>query len=211
MPPVRTCSECGAPLSGRSVRTKTCGDKCRKDRSKRIHRARAREREIEDQGTVAAEIANVVRREAPSAVTTILQEQLAPIVRESLTEDVLKAVAGLVNLTGTAVNALEEDLGSDDLVLRQRAYTLALKYTIGHPALLQPKDADGSGQLVVQFNLPRPDDIPVFDNAGVIEAEPTQYCDMCNTEKPQSEFIAGSRRCETCHEDWKAKVIQEFS
>lgn len=139
-----------------------------------------------------------------------MREELRPVVREALTEEVLQAVQDMLGLTPTAVLRLQEDLEAEDSTVRQRAYTLILKYTIGHPALLQAKDTQDTGQMVVNFNLPRPDELGPED----IDLEPQpefDICDICGTEKPADEFAAGSQRCISCFEEHKARVLEAFA
>jgi hypothetical protein len=130
--------------------------------------------------------------------------------RQALTEDVLRAIERLVGLTPAAVNALTEDLMGDDKVIRQRAYTLLFKYTTGHPALVKPEDTDDKSQLVVNFNLPRPD---LKDDAEVEPeaADELKVCDLCSQEKPVSEFEVGSSRCTECFEAWKKTIAEQFA
>lgn len=209
MPLPRTCTECGGSLSGKSVKAITCGEKCRSARSRRVRRAN---RQVDDFAAAnnagAQEIAAIVRREAPDVITRVMKDELRPIVREALTEDVLRAVEQMLGLTPRAVELLQADLESEDSTVRQRAYTLVTKYTIGHPALLRPEDGAGAGQIVVNFALPRPDDAEVVVEA---DSEELRTCDLCNTEKPETEFVAGSDRCRTCFEEQKATVLAAFT
>lgn len=212
MPPVRTCAECGKPLGSRSVRAKTCSNACRLRRSRRIRRTRTDFEQLESQGVGAAEISAIVRRESPDVITRVMKEELAPIVREALTEDVLRAVQQMLGLTPRAVELLQLDLESPDATIRQRAYTLVTKYTIGHPALLKADDADGSKQIVVNFGLPRPDDVssPGTEDTPA-EAVELQVCDMCNEEKSAGEFVAGSTRCQDCFAKWRTAIMDQFT
>jgi hypothetical protein len=210
MPPVgRTCSECGAPLSSRSVRSTTCSDKCRTARSRRVRR---QNREVEDfqerNNAGANEIAAIVRREAPDVVTRVMKAELQPIVRQALTEDVLRSINSLVGLTPRAVAALTEDLESEDRTIRQRAYTLLIKYTVGHPALVKQEDTDDNRQLVVNFNLPRPD-APSQVNEEENLAVELRACDMCGEDKSPDEFASGSSRCLACFDEWKKRVMEQ--
>ena len=203
----RTCSECPNSLEGKGPRTVTCSNACRLRRSRRIRRANARVEEFAEANNVGAqEIAAIVRREAPDVVTRVMKEEIRPIVRESLDEDVLRAIHGMVGLTPAAVQALEEDLLSDDKVIRQRAYSLVIKYTVGHPALVKD-DVTQAQQLVVNFGLPRPD-ADDLQPANTIELH---ECDMCHEPKPASEFVAGSDRCTACFAEFAAKIRAQFA
>lgn len=214
MPPVvaRTCSECGSSLAGMSVRAITCSGACRLRRSRRIRRSNREVREFaEKHNSAAQEISAIVRREAPDVITRVMKTELAPIVREALTEDVLRSINQLVGLTPRAVQALSEDLDSPDTTLRQRAYTLLVKYTIGHPALVKADATEAGGQMVVNFNLPRPEEQPAPVDAEEPVEEELAACDMCGAEKPLSEFVAGSTRCTECFETWRQKIRAEFA
>lgn len=209
MPLTRTCSECPNPLAGKSVQAKTCSEKCRSARSRRVKRANRKVEEFAEANNAGAqEIAAIVRREAPDVITKVMKDELRPIVREALTEDVLRAVEQMLGLTPRAVELLAADLESEDSTVRQRAYTLVTKYTIGHPALLRPEDGAGAGQITVNFALPRPDDT---EEVIEVESEEVRTCDSCNTEKPEHEFVAGSDRCRTCFEEQKAAVLEAFA
>lgn len=204
----RVCSECGKSLAGRPVQAKTCCDNCRSARSRRTRRtAKAQEQFEEEQGSGADEVRAIVRREATGIVSRVFKEQLEPIVREAIDEDVMRAIAAMVGLTPRAVELLGEDLESEDSTVRQRAYTLVTKYTVGHPALVK-SDEESKGPLTVNFNLPRPDIEPTILD---VEDEPARACDMCNSEKPESEFAAGSSRCQECFDEWRTKVLERFA
>ena len=199
------------PLSGKSVRAVTCGNACRLKRSRRVRRQNQEVEDFQEANNAGVnEIAAIVRREAPDVVTRVMKAELQPIVRQALTEDVLRSISELVGLTPRAVQALHEDLESDDKTIRQRAYTLLIKYTVGHPALVKNDEMDDTRQLVVNFNLPRPDDPPPTEDLPA-EAEELRSCDMCGEEKTEAEFAAGSSRCLTCFEEWKERVLAEVN
>lgn len=204
----RTCSECGTALLGKSLQAKTCGPACRSTRSRRQKRTNS-ELELLNEDSGINEITRIVRRESPDVAKDVIRKELGPIVRQALTEDVLRAIEKLVGLTGKAVAALEEDLGSEDATIRQRAYTLLIKYTAGHPALVKADDTTDSSQLVVNFNLPRPD----VDQVSVLDTDATELktCDQCNEEKPVDEFESGSDRCVPCFEKWKATIVAQYA
>src|SRR5690349_7321614 len=128
------------------------------------------------------EIADAVSGEALNVAHEVAKEELRPIVRAAITDDTLRAIDKLVGLTGRMIDALEEDLDADDMVIRQRAYTLGLKYTVGHQAIVRP-DSDTAGQqLVVQFNLPRPGgagETQEQEAAVELEATEVRTCDTC--------------------------------
>jgi hypothetical protein len=210
--PPRTCSECGCSLEGRSPQTRTCSNACRKRRSAR--HAAINKRRVEEEGSPAAvqEIRKIVRNEAPDVITRVLGSELVPVVREALTEDVMRAINQMVGLTPLAVAALANDLESEDALIRQRAYTLLIKYTAGHPALVRPADTNPQGQLVVNFNLPRPDDAGSETEAVPADAEQVESrnCDLCGEELPETEFVAGSERCRSCFTAMQRKIEELY-
>lgn len=149
------------------------------------------------------EITERVRGEVKDVAHKVIEEEIRPVVREQITADTLAAIGQMVGLTPRAVAAIEADLDSEDPVIRQRAYTLIMKYTVGHQAIVRPPEEDKSQALTVHFELPRPETpAPVEGAAEVIEeaevVEDQKECDTCHQMKPESEFIAGSFRCESC-------------
>lgn len=130
-----------------------------------------------------------------------MKEEYRPIVREAMTEDALRAIQRMVGLTPLAVECIEDDLTCGDPTIRQRAYTLLMKYTVGHQAIVRPEE-EVSGQLVVHFNLPRPgDDVESQGAAVELVAEELRCCDMCGKDKAITQFVAGSDRCTTCYDE----------
>lgn len=197
----RRCSECGDTLKGRRSNTKTCSDLCRRARTRRLAQ--------ENKGEVPAtqQLAQAMTGEFKDEAHEVIREELRPVVREAMTEDVLRAINTMVALTPRAVAALQEDLANEDPVIRQRAYTLLLKYTVGHPAVVQAKDTDPNQQLVVNLNLPRPDASADPEEAEVVEV---RTCDACATEKPTSEFVGFSDRCTECYDRRQTEVLAQF-
>lgn len=205
----RVCTECGTPLPGSDPRRKTCGDPCRSKRSRRLKRQKfeashARKRNYNDEERA---LNRAVRSELQDVGHEVLKEELQPVVREAITEETVKAIGDLVKLTPTVVEKLTEDLESDDPAIRQRAYTLVAKYTIGHPAIVQPTDDPGQKQIVVNFALPRPGEEVQGQEAAVeVEADEMRQCDKCGADKPVTQFIAGSSRCVECYEEQQAQA-----
>lgn len=158
-------------------------------------------------------LADSIRRHTPSVVDKVMREELRPIVREAITEDVIRAIDSMLKLTPRAIEMIEQDMESDDPLVRQKAYTLLMKYTTGHPALLQANDAAQGSQINVSFELPRPsgtiDAEATIDEADVPEED--KQCDICETIKPVSEFVVGSSRCQVCFDNWKATINEEFA
>lgn len=151
-----------------------------------------------------------VRREAPDSIHAVMKEELRPIIREALTEDTLRAIQALVNLTPRAVELIGQDLESDDALVRQKAYTLLLKYTAGHPAVVKPEEGPAGNQINVSFELPRPEQT-VDMTADDVDVIDLKQCDMCHADKPVTEFVANSNRCQECMDRWKNTVTEEFN
>lgn len=208
MPRKRVCSECGASLAGRAAQARTCSDKCRTARSQRLKRnLKGPALDPEHIRTVR----EVVRGERDDLPERVMAEELRPVVREAITEDVLKAIADFVALTPEVVAAIKEDLASDDATIRQKAYSLVARYTLGHPALV-PDDVSDSKQLNVHFNLPRPDPEAAEQNrveaaAVRLDVEDFKTCDICQVAKPERDFIAGSDRCADCYGKQRERAV----
>lgn len=152
-------------------------------------------------------ISESVRNENQDVAHEILHDELAPVVRDALTEDVLRGISDMVALTPTIVEKIKEDLESDDANIRQKAYTLVAKYTIGHPAIVRPPDEGATGNLVVNFGLPRPGDAVEHVESDIsLEADEVKPCDMCGIDKSITHFVAGSGRCQQCFDEQQAQA-----
>lgn len=126
------------------------------------------------------------------------------MVRAAITEEVLRSIQDLVGLAPRVVELLGQDLESSDPNVRQKAYTLIAKYTLGHNAIVTPED-QGGGQMVVNFHMPRPDDpeqlaYDVDGEAVEVDQDEDRQCAFCNETKPLEEFVANSDRCQSCHD-----------
>jgi hypothetical protein len=145
-----------------------------------------------------------VRLETPDIAHKVIERELAPIVRAAITEEVLRSIRDMVGLTPRVVELIAADLESTDAVVRQKAYGLITKYTIGHPAIMQPEDKGGQQQLVINFAMPRPGDEAQAhpnvsnDDEDVVDADAVSECDTCHESRPESDFVAGSNRCHEC-------------
>lgn len=203
----RLCSECGGSLAGKAPSAKTCGDKCRKDRSRRLTRVRSENGKRSAMPEHQRQITDIVKGDRDDLVHETIKEEMRPVVREAITEDVMRSIMDLIALTPTAVSKLAEDLESDDSTIRQRAYTLVAKYTIGHPALVRPPDEDKTQPLVVRLETPQPAaaEVPALEVAATeIDASDIRQCDMCEHDKPVKEFVANSTRCLECYAKQRA-------
>lgn len=221
MPPIsplhRTCTECGKHLETGNPKAKTCSSACRGKRSRR--EARERRRNATNPGAphtaagaALADILNPGRREITDVVKDVFREELRPVVREAITEETLRAIQGLVSITPRMVELIAQDMEDLDPQVRQRAYGLVAKYTLGHPAVVQPEQQDLRNQLTVVFDgMPRPARIDVDSDAidagtDAREHEANRRCNGCDLEKPATEFVGNSDRCHACHNELAARA-----
>lgn len=207
---MRPCSECPKDLDalGLGPHQITCSDSCRAKRSRRL-RAIKRDEEnyAETHGLTGDEVRLAVRRElTPDVISTAAQEVVTPLVREAITEETVRAIKDLVGLTPLAVTAIEKDLTHKNAMVRQKAYSLLLKYTVGHPAVVQPEDTAPAPGLTVNFNMPRPGDPDTEDEP--VDADEIRECDICHAEKPAAEFEGDSDRCKECFANLKIDVLK---
>lgn len=205
----RVCSECTNSLAGLGPKATTCGATCRTRRARR----KAKEALELGEGGVAA-IERQARGDLHAQLPAVTREQLIPVVREAITEDVMRAIKEMVGLTPLAVAALQRDLQSEDDVIRGKATATALKYTVGHPALVTHEDSAAGSQINVTFALPRPDDIQTTDvDAKVIEPdpEPDRTCDLCHETKPAAEMYPGADRCWDCFTKWQQTIRTQYA
>jgi hypothetical protein len=149
-------------------------------------------------------VQQVVTGEQSDVVRKVVEEEIRPVVREAITNDVMESIRDLVALSPAAISAIEDDLTGNDPVLRNKAYTLLIKYTVGHSALVESPDDDDQKNLTVNFSMPRPSDT---SDAVEADAEEILQCDSCGIDKPASAFIGSSHRCEDCFD--KAKQMAE--
>lgn len=202
----RTCTECGELLlQGSSPKRKTCSTNCRSKRSRRLKRVNNRS-EQQTLPPELARIADITHDDTAEIAHRVIQEEIRPVVREAITEDVLRSIKQIVALTPKAIEQIEADLESEDGYVRRKATEQVLKYTIGHQALLTKDDTANEKQLVVHFNLPRPDGEPEVVDVDVEEVSETHICDTCGADKPVSEFVDNSTRCSTCHDEIRERA-----
>lgn len=199
----RRCSECGESLTGRSALTKTCSDRCRNARSRRVRRQR---REVNKLPEHLKVVQQVVTQERGDVVKKVVEEEIRPVVREAITEDVMQSIRDLVALSPAAIAAIEDDLTGSDPVLRNKAYTLLIKYTVGHNALVETPEEEESKNLTVNFSMPRPED---STDEVPADAEEIKQCDSCGIDKPASAFVGSSDRCSECFDQAK-QMAQEL-
>lgn len=212
----RLCSECGTPLESDSPVAKTCSDKCRSRRSKRLRRERGELPPVNpDQSKTPAllkphqaALRDRIDGRTDDAIHEELSKALGPVVREAITDDVLRSIQSAVGLVPSALTAIAEDLAGDDLPLRHRAAQLLLKYTLGNAAVAPTEEATEGKQIIVQFEgMSRPES-HAPDPPDVVEAEATEVlpldentqneCERCHETKPLSDFVEASDCCQAC-------------
>lgn len=203
------CSECGGSLAGKPAGTKTDSIACRSKRARRLKRE-AKERAQAPPHQAA--VSDVVTKGVRDAAHEVLKEELRPLVREQMTEAVLTNIQDLVNVTPTAIEKLKEDLENGDDAIRQRAYTLLLKYTLGNPSVAPPPIQQAPGGLNVTFNIPRPGDEhpPGPGDVEATEVDELRECQDCHESKPVGQFVAGSERCEACFASTRELLKERF-
>jgi hypothetical protein len=212
----RRCSEpgCDRPLGPHALPTKkTCSDACRSKRSRRIANARKKGGQNhafpnELQGLLQADAGKI-----EDAAMEVMRDELKPVVREALTDDVLRAIQDLVNLTPLVVEKIREDIEQDsDTTLRQRAYSLVAKYTLGNASVAPPPTDPAAAGMHVTFMMPRPGDTsaPTIEAQSDSDAVELKKCRDCEQDKPTTEFEANSDRCTQCHTALQAKVQERF-
>lgn len=212
MPAARRCSECGGTLAHKGPKALTCSDACRSARHRRLERDAAREQEEAQLPDDVRRIREQVRHESPGIIDKVLKQELRPIVREAITEETVRAINELVKLAPRAIQLIADDMESDDALVRQKAYSLLLRYTVGHPAILAHEDTAAGAQINVHFDLPRPDPDAITTDAVEIEPpEEDRECDLCHEVKPASQFVVNSSRCQSCFDNWKATIIEDYN
>lgn len=197
------CSECGTSLAGKKKSTRTCGEKCRKARSIRLRTQHARDGEWENDGRQenpeTAEMRLAIRSELDDRIHKVLDQELTPLVREAITDDVLRSITALLALTPQAVAAIMDDLmQTESYDRRQKAYTLLLKYTAGNSPLVPSVDPKPPAVNVIFPGMERPD-APIVTAAELLDDDEF-ICNACDRALPMSEQAApGAERCKECH------------
>lgn len=198
----RVCTECGKELPPGNAGRKTCGPTCRSARRRRLHRLKDRGVDVLTEDEITKDIA------AP-----VLQDELRPLIRERITTEVLDGIAALAKLTPRAVELLADDLEDTDPVVRQKAYTLVMRYTLGAKSLAEQ---DSGKNLNVNFAMPRPGDDPdptgSDGDAVPVEGDAVEVrtCERCHEDKPVAAFEGAAVRCRTCQEALRQSAISTF-
>lgn len=203
----RKCSEyahCGKLLVGKSAQAKTCSTACRSRRAHRLKRARSKGGQMSPYDPALAAVVDVAAGKTKEAAHDVLKEELRPIVREALTQDVLDGLGELVEMVPEAVALIRADFDSADETIRQRAYTLLLKYTLGNQSIAPASATAAPAPMQVFFG--RQPDAP----STPAEAVELNTCEACGREAPKAEFVANSDRCRACHAEVQQRVAVKF-
>jgi hypothetical protein len=134
----------------------------------------------------------------------VLREELRPVIREAITQQVLDGIHDLIGHVPKAVAVAAGLLDSTDEKTRYDAATLILRHTTGNKAVVPDVNAGQGNDLTVHFNVPRPETVE-GQASGVIE---TKECDSCHTTKPLDQFVGTSYRCVTCYNKMQDLVKQ---
>lgn len=191
---VRVCLRCGNSIADKAKQARFCSEACQK--------AEERDRKMVDNfedkhGGPKPNLSRAVAEAAREAVK-------APVVRQALQEEVMRATSRIIGMSDMALNVLEDHLQSEDPKVSGPALALWMKQ---NQALL-PKDDIDNSQIVVNFALPRPESPQ--ETTEEVEATELKVCDICGDEKPADEFVAGSDRCQTCFDERKQAVLEKF-
>lgn len=219
MPPkIVKCSEpdCNNTLTGRQ--RVTCSKRCRQRRSERRktereRAARARSR-AGSQSPYEAELQDLQAAAAKGAkalLPEVMRDELRPIAREAITEDVVRGIAGMMALTPEAILTLKRQLQSDDDQVSNRAAALILRYTLGHSSVAPPPTTPAQGGMTVVFNVPQSGSDPAVEAEAIeVPADAEKVCMECSAHKHPSEFYAESDRCNVCHERITTEALERY-
>lgn len=178
---------------------KTCSLHCRQARARR---RKAKRKETSAIGAAARAIPQEWKDALEDVGHEVMADELRPIVREELlTPEAVESLGELVGLLPNMISALATDLQDRDPTVRQKAYTLGLRYTLGHEKVL-PSDAQHGSNLTVVLGAgmvpPSADTSPPVESTAEEERLDTRICDTCEQPKPLDEYIGTAMRCNSC-------------
>lgn len=211
---IRTCTECGDQLSTRNPNAKTCSEKCRAERSRRLKRQNeARKPPSKKPRAIFSDsFVESAQDMVEDQAKEVIRKELQPVVREALTEEVLRGIHDLVKLSPKVVKVLESHLDSPDPNEQYKAASLIAKYTIGNTAV------NGAGEdevkpMTLNINVPRPASVENLDDreTHTAEGEELRECENCKELKTFDQFIGDTDRCKECHKKLQDLVIKKLS
>lgn len=211
----RICTECGEQYVVRAKHQVLCGKRACSKRRQRRHK-HLRETPLSHR----PEFKELEGKQVKQIVTDVVKDELRPIIREQLTEDVTRGIGELVGLLPTAIQQLKADmLQKDDPELAHKAATLVMRLTVQNSSVAPPSQEQVPAPMQVHFNVPRSDpgatpaeldpDPEGFTDALVVE-EPERQCMECHNYKPADAFVGNSDRCEACDEALRKQVLERF-
>lgn len=164
-----------------------CSDACRFRRSRDKRSGRGTREAVPD----------LIENGIVPVTQQVLAEELRPVIREAITEEVLAGVHQLIGHVPAAIQRAAELLDSSDETLRYQAAALILRHTAGNKNVVPDVNEGRQRDLHVTFALPRPQGPTQADgeSTGVIE---TKECDSCGHTKTLDEFMGQSDRCKEC-------------
>jgi hypothetical protein len=193
----RVCLNCGKPLQGKARRS--CSDRCRKA----LERQRSRDAGPGSRESLAREIHD--DRGTRSALREAVVQELRPVVREAIDEQVIQAIGQFVKLAPAALAALQEDLTAEDAQIRQRAYTLVAKFMLDNQHITPARQDHPA--LQIHVDLPRPG----AEAAPAPTSDEGRRCVECNLAKPIYEFApTNAPMCQACQEQRKESVLSSL-
>lgn len=201
----RPCAACGKLLP-EGYRGKTCDAKCRK----RLARQKAAQRRsaaaVGGQRTAENFSGLVDADEALKAAQAVLEKELTPIVREAITDDVIRAIAALGKLTPALVESLAKDLTSSNDFVRTRAQAIIAKYTLG-----QAEGGPRDPRLVINLGQMPDPSLDQIDRVDQVESVELRECESCGEAKPLSDFDGDAPRCRDCQRNLRTDLERRYA
>lgn len=207
-----SCSECKKSLAEFKVGTKTCSRSCREKRSRRLTRARKLGGSESPYSPEVRAVALAARRDAKNIVPDLVLSEALPIIREQLTDEVVKSLGSMLALVPAAIAAIKEDVSNPDPMVHQRASELVMRYTLGHKSIAPPSQDVAPAPMTVNLLIPGSGSDPdlALDVSMPGEADEIKECIECRSHKPAPDFVAGSDRCTACDDAFRTKVTERF-
>lgn len=205
----RGCTECGKPLpEGSNASRKTCSDTCRSARSRRIKRQRQRGSNAPPGGDRPEN--EVYDAEQHELAAEVAREELRPIVREQISEEVVAAVGRMLGLSAHAVEVIERDLDHTDPQIRMKAAALVARYSMSDRLMPElpkpPMEIELTG-----MPTPAPPESNGHHDTTAEELPGLRVCHSCNEAKTENDFEANAPRCRECQARLRGELLGERS